>query len=73
MDIDELIADAASLARHTKIPTRAERVALYRQALEKREYFHALAEENGENPSCPRWAESVIREFEAEFGTEFRN
>lgn len=72
MDVDELIAEASALARHTKTPTRAQRVALYRQALEKREYFHALAEANGEDPSCPPWAESVIREFEAEFGTEFR-
>lgn len=73
MDIDDLLAEAKALARHTKTPSRAQRVALYRQALEKREYFHALAEANGEDLSCPRWAESVIREFEAEFGTEFRD
>jgi hypothetical protein len=73
VDVDDLLAEARALARHTKTPSRAQRVALYRKALEKREYFHALAEANGEEPSCPPWAESVIREFEAEFGTAFRN
>lgn len=75
-NIDELLAAAKAAAEHetrSRAKTRLERYQRYQRALNTRDVFASIAEANGEEPTCPRWAEGAIREFEAEFGTEYRD